>query len=76
MSGIRDRIKALEKKDGGPDLPRMVLLARADGTYVQQGSGEVFTQADVDRLGDLAQVVFLRVVYAGYGDSANDNGEG
>jgi len=61
----KDRLNALEKRTGGPDMPRKVLVARSDGTYVERGvnGGRVYTAKEAEALGDLATLVTFHVVY-------------
>jgi len=74
----KDRLNALEKRTGGPDMPRKVLVARSDGTFIARGvNGDagVYTAqeaADLEARG-LATLITFRVVYGpekadSYGD--------
>jgi hypothetical protein len=63
MSDLAKRLKKLE----GPksDLPRLLLVAQADGTYRAMSTGRVYSQQEVDELeaAGEARVVILSVVY-------------
>ena len=62
MSGLRSRVDGLEKKDGGPELARLVLREIGGGRYSHRGTGKTYTQAEVDRMGDLVTIIRIGVV--------------
>lgn len=60
----RERLRYLEGRTPAPGVSRLVVLDRGDGTYVHKGSGRVFTENDVQRLGSAVTVIQTRVVGA------------
>lgn len=61
MSGLESRVRTLEHKMPDPD--RLVLIQRTTGEYVQLGTGQTYTQSQVDALGDDVTVISFRIVY-------------
>ena len=59
----KDRLLALERSQARPPgLTWLMLIDRGNGTYEHRGSGKVYSEEEVQRMGDGVLIITQRVV--------------